>query len=132
MEKISSITLYVLLALGALVFLLGVVGESYEPMIYVAYIFSIVTAGGALVSAGLGAAAKPESIKGAAIGIGAMVLILGISYVLASGEVLSYYPKDTTESASKLSGAGLYALYILTFLAVVSVLYSGLARYIKR
>lgn len=132
MEKISSIILYVLLALGALVFLLGVVGESYEPMIYVAYIFSIVAAGGALVSAGLGAAAKPESIKGAAMGIGAMVLVLGISYAMADGSVLEYYPEGTTESATKLSGAGLYALYILTFLAVASVLYSGLARYIKR
>ena len=129
MEKISSIILYVLLALGALVFLLGVVGDSYEPMIYVAYIFSLLAAGGALVSAGLGAAAKPESIKGAAMGIGAMVLILGISYVLADGTVLNYYPEGTTESATKLSGAG---LYILTFLAVASVLYSGLARYIKR
>jgi hypothetical protein len=132
MEKISSIILYVLLALGALVFLLGVVGDSYEPMIYVAYIFSLLAAGGALVSAGLGAAAKPESIKGAAMGIGAMLLILGISYVLADGTVLNYYPEGTTESATKLSGAGLYALYILTFLAVASVLYSGLARYIKR
>ncbi len=132
MEKISSITLYVLLALGALVFLLGVAGESYEPMIFVAYIFSIVAAGGALVSAALGAAAKPESIKGAAIGIGAMVLVLGISYAMADGTVLEYYPEGTTESATKLSGAGLYALYILTFLAVASVLYSGVARYIKR
>ncbi|MAZ36054.1 MAG: hypothetical protein CL842_01200 [Crocinitomicaceae bacterium] len=132
MEKISSIILYVLLALGALVFLLGVVGDSYEPMIYVAYIFSLLAAGGALVSAGLGASAKPESIKGAAMGIGAMLLILGISYVLADDTVLNYYPEGTTESATKLSGAGLYALYILTFLAVASVLYSGLARYIKR
>lgn len=132
MEKLSSIILYVLLALGALVFLLGVVGGSYEPMIFMAYIFSFIAAGGALVSAGLGAAAKPESIKGAAVGIGAMVLILGISYVLADGTVLEYYPEGTTESATKLSDAGLYALYILTFLAVASVLYSGLARYIKR
>ena len=132
MEKIRSLTLYVLLALGALVFLLGVAGENYEPMIYVTYIFSIIAAGGALVSAAMGAAAKPESIKGAAIGIGAMVLVLGISYAMADGSLMNYYPKDTTETASKLSGAGLYALYILTFLAVASVLYSGLARYIKR
>ena len=131
-EKISSMTLYVLLGIGVLVFLLGMVGGNYEAMIYVSYLYAGITIIGALAATVMGAMSKPETIKGSLLGIGGMLLIIGISYGLANSTVMDYYPKGTTESAVRWSGAGLYALYILTFLTIGSIIYAGVASIIKK
>jgi hypothetical membrane protein len=131
-EKISTIVMYVLIALGSLVLLIGFFGESYDPMLNVAYIYFFVALLGALASTVLGAMAKPGSVKGSAIGIGAMVVVIGISYAMSSGEILSYYPQSVTESAVKWSEAGLYTLYALFFGAFGAIIYSGVARFLNR
>lgn len=79
-----------------------------------------------------GALAKPDSIKRSLIGVGALGLITVISYVMASGEFMKDYPEGTSETAIKLSGMGLYMLYILTFLAVLSIIYSAVARVMNK
>lgn len=131
-ERISRIVMIVLLLTGALAFFVGLIGESYEFMIMLAYIYSGVTIVGALAGAVTGAMAKPDSIKGSAIGIVAMLVVIGISYGMASGEVLSNYPEGTTETAVRWSGAGLYMLYILTGLSILAIVYSGVARVINK
>src|SRR5690606_32877227 len=47
------------------------------------------------------------------IGIVVFVILAIVCYNLASGEVLTTYPDDITESTSKLSGAGLMVMYVL-------------------
>lgn len=127
-ERISSIVQYVLLGIGFLVFLMGMVGESYEAMIYVSYLFFGIAILGTVAASVLGAMSKPESVKGSLIGIGAMLVIIGISYALADGTVLDSYPDGTSETAVKWSDAGLYTLYILTVLTVVSMIYAGASK----
>lgn len=131
-EKVSKIVMVVFLLVGALSFFSGMLGESYDFMILLCYIYTAIAIVGALAGAVAGAMAKPDSIKGSAIGIIAMLVIVGISYALASGEVLSNYPDGTTETAVKWSGAGLYMLYILTVLSLLSIVYSGVARFISK
>lgn len=131
-EKISSMTLYLLLGIGVLVFLMGMVGGSYEAMIYVSYLFSGIAVVGAIAASLMGALNKPESIKGSMISIGGMLLIVGVSYAMANGTIMDYYPKGTTESAVKWSDTGLYMLYILTFLTVASIVYAGVSSLIKK
>ena len=96
---------------------------------YFLSVLSIVAAAFATVS---GAMDKPDSIKSSAIGIGAMLAITLVSYLLANGDVLSYYPEGTSETAVKWSDTGLYMLYILTFLSVISIVYSGVAKILNK
>jgi hypothetical protein len=131
-EKVSKIVMVVFLLGGAIAFFAGMLGESYGLMIYLSYIYGAIAIIGALAGAVMGAMAKPDSIKGSAIGIIAMLVILGVSYALASGEVMTYYPEGTTSNAVRWSGTGLYMLYILTILSVLSIVYSGVAKILNR
>lgn len=131
-EKVSKIVMVVFLLGGAIAFLAGMFGGSYDLMIYLSYFYTAVALLGALAGAVMGALAKPESIKGSAVGIVAMLVVVGISYALADGEVMMKYPEGTTESAVRWSGAGLYVMYILTILSVLSIVYSGVAKFLNR
>lgn len=131
-ERISTLVMYALLAIGGLVLVLGILGESYDPMLHVSYFYFIVAIVGALFSTVMGALAKPGSFKGSIVGILAMLAIVGISYALSSGEVMSYYPQGVTEGASKWSEAGLYTLYVLFFLTIGVIIYSGISKFLNR
>ena len=105
----------------------GAVG-SFLGLSYILLILAIVAAlGGSVMQAIM----NPGKLKGSLIGLGGMILVFLISYVLADATVEPYYASDITESASKLSGAGLYAFYILFVLAVLSIASSSLTRFIK-
>jgi len=73
---------------------------------------------------------NPASIKGVIIGLVAVLIIGGISYGLADGTDYAMY-KDVDESTSRMVSTGLNAFYIIGLLAILSVLYSGVARFFK-
>lgn len=105
----------------------GVVG-SFLGLSYILLILAVLAAlGGSVMQAIM----NPGKLKGSLIGLGGMILVFVISYVLADTTVEPYYASDITETASKLSGAGLYAFYILFILAVLSIASSSLTRFIK-
>ena len=131
-EKVSKMALIALLIVGAASFIGSMFFEQYNFMIYLCYIYSGVTIAGAVIGGAFGAMNKPESIKGNVIGVVGMVVILGISYALASGEVLSIYQKGTTEAAVKWSDTGLIMLYIIGSLSIVSILYAGVAQMLNK
>lgn len=141
MSNITKFIIPVFSAIGALLTVITILDFDEEictkcwPVnytIYFTYFLFVVALAIALMGAVTGALAKPSSIKGSAFGIVGMLVIVGISYALANDEVLTTYPQGTTAAAIKWSGAGLYTLYILVVLTVISVIYSGLARFIKR
>jgi len=105
----------------------GAVG-SFLGLSYILLILAIVAALGGTV---LQAVMNPGKLKGSLIGLGGMALVIIISYVLADGTVEPYYASGITETASKLSGAGLYAFYILFVLAVLSIASSAVTRFMK-
>jgi ABC-type enterochelin transport system permease subunit len=142
-DKVNSAIMYGLIALGVVLMILtmssgltpeqsdcvdcGAVG-SFIGLSYILLLVAIVAAvGGAIFQA----IQNPSKIKGSLIGLGALAAILIISYVMADGTVQTYYKVGTSETASKLSGAGLYALYILFVLAVLSIAYSSVSRLLK-
>jgi hypothetical protein len=84
----------------------------------------------AVLSFGMSLAINPSSIKGVIIGLVAIGVIFGLSYVLADATVLPSY-KNIDESTSKLVSTGLNSFYIIGLLAVLSVVYSGVARILK-
>lgn len=129
MAKIPQYLMYALMAIGVIVFIQSL-NESYDGILYVSYIFFGVCILAAAVASVAGMLANPKSIKGALGGLVGMGAILGISYGMASDKVYAHYGA-IEPSTVKLSGMGLYALYILFSLAVLAILGSAITKLVK-
>lgn len=142
-ERVNTIIMFAFIAIGVLLMVMtmssGLTPEQSDCtdcgavgyFIGLSYILLFGAVLAALGGAVLQAVINPKAIRGAAIGIGALLVILVISYVLADGTVEPYYQAGITETSSKLSGMGLYSLYILFVLAVVSIVYASVSRLFK-
>lgn len=143
-EKINQIVMFVFIAIGVF---FGVMtftdfdmsGDTaicnacwpVQGFIVWSYVLLILAIVAALAGAVISAIVNPKGIKGTAIGLGVMLVVVGISYALSSGEVLEKYPDGITETASKWSGTGLYVFYILFVLAILSIIYSAISKAFK-
>ncbi|MDH5608592.1 MAG: hypothetical protein OEY56_03865 [Cyclobacteriaceae bacterium] len=69
---------------------------------------------------------NPKSLVKSAIGIGFLLVVFFIGYIMADGssEVVS-------ESTSKYVGAGLFTTYIFFFAAIIGIVYTEIAKIIK-
>jgi hypothetical protein len=74
---------------------------------------------------------NPDQIRGVLIGIAVVVVVGGLSYILADGSDYASYKVVIDEQTSKMVSTGLNAFYIVGFLAVASVIYSGVSRILK-
>ena len=98
----------------------------------------IMVAGGALAAIGfplMFLAKNPEKAKGALKGIGGLIAVFVISYILASSEIMEFPASEKfgmTESSTKRVGMGLIAFYFLALGAVASVLYAELSKVFKK
>ena len=70
---------------------------------------------------------NPKGLQGAAIGIGGLLFIFLLSYMLADGSDYMIYD-NVDESTTKWVATGLNAFYIAFTLAIASVIYSSLSR----
>ena len=131
MKNVSQYVMIALLVIGVITFLMSVVSGNHDPMLYYSYILSIGVVGVAILGSIYGIITNPAGMKGGAIGIGSLVAILGISYGMATDAVPTKYAETLTASASKLSGAGLYAVYILLALAILSIVFSSVSKLVK-
>lgn len=80
-------------------------------------------------------AKHPEQAKDALKGIGGLVALVIISYLLASGEVMEFPGSEKfgmTEASTKRVGMGLVTFYLLGFGAVGAVLYAELGKVFKK
>ncbi len=91
---------------------------------------TVVTAIIGVFSAGFSIFINPTGVKNVLIGLGAFVVIIGLSYVLADGSDFEKY-KEVTEDTSKMVSMGLNMFYITSLLALLSVVYSAVARIFK-
>ncbi len=75
---------------------------------------------------------NPAGLKKAGIGIIAFLVIVGIGFVLADGSAMPMKDgEELSASGSKWVGAGIYAFYILAFIAVGLMILSGVKKLIK-
>lgn len=123
--------MYVLIALGVIVFIMSFSG-SYDAMLFYMYILFGLGVLAAVASAFFTAAVKPENLKQTGIGIGAMLLVVIISYAMADDSVPAKYADTVSASASKWSGAGLYAFYILFIGAIASIVITRVLSIVKK
>lgn len=130
---ISRVTLIGLMLIGVVLWLMVIYGgdDSVGPILTWGYIIFFIAIALALVSTVNGVLVNPAGLKNMLIGLGIVVAVFGLSYVLADGSDFATYKVPTDESTSKLVSTGLNAFYIVGLLAVLSVVYSGVARFFK-
>lgn len=139
-QKVNQIVMFAFMAIGLILMIMTMGIETSEDgclncgaeglFIGFAYVLLVIALVAALAGTAMTAISNPGKMKGTAIGIGAMVLIFVISYMVASGEVLKSYG-EVTESTSRLVGMGLISFYILLVLAVLSIVYASVSRLLK-
>lgn len=106
--------------------------SSVSPMITLAIIILIIVVAITLVSSLATLASNPEKLKKALLSVAAFVLVVLLSFLLSDGaetplkdgEVLSAF-------GSRLVGTGLRTFYFLALIAIGSMLFSGVKRFIK-
>lgn len=97
--------------------------------IIVAYILLFVAVAAAVVFPIIQLAKNPKGAKGALIGVGVLVVVVGISYALSSDVNPSNI--NITPEAAKQVDTGLYAFYILAIAAFVSLIYAEVSKLFK-
>lgn len=129
---ISRIALIGLMVIGLVLWLLVLYGgdDSVGPMLNWGYVVFFSAVGLALLSFVFSISINPASLRSVLIGLVIVVVIGGLSYLLADGSDFANY-KNTDESTSKLVSTGLNSFYIVGLLALLSVVYSGVARLFK-
>lgn len=76
----------------------------------------------------------PEGAKSFLIGLVAMAVVFGISYALSTGmdaNTTFADMEEVTEGSSHLVGAGLKGFYLLSGVAILSILYVEVVRLFK-
>ena len=134
-NKILQISLYVILAISVILFVLFYIkGESMtNTVIYWAYILLAITV---LLLIGFPIVfffknpRKGLTVLFVLIGF---IILFGISYLLASDatNAVVYEKMRITANISRFIGAGLIMMYILTGIAVLSLIYTGIVNAFK-
>lgn len=111
----------------------GSAGDVVLPLMYIAYIALAVTILIVLFFTVVNLLKKPALLKKALINIGLFAVVIIAAYVLSSGTDLSLKQfvdkgQDITESTSKYVGMGLIAFYILTVVAIGTMIFSGVKK----
>lgn len=123
-DKLSSFSMYALIAIGIVLFVMSMSG-SYDPILYGSYVYFGIGIVVALLGAVAGIIANPKGIKEMGIGIAVLAIVLAISWGLADGsDYVNYESLNLSEGMSQFSGMLLYAIYIFSGLAVISVGFS--------
>lgn len=130
---ISRITLIGLMLIGVVLWLMVLYGgdDSVGPMLSWSYVMFLIAVALALLATLNGVLVNPSGLKNMLIGVGIVVAVFGLSYILADGSDYATFKVPTDERTSKLVSTGLNAFYIVGLLALLSVVYSGVARFFK-
>jgi len=130
-EKVSSMAMYILIAISAVLFVMSMSGN-VDPILYGSYVFFGIGIVVTLIGAVVGVIADPSGIKEMLIGIVGMVIVFVAGWVLADGsDAVNYTTIDLSEGMSRFSGMLLYSIYILFGASILTVLFSwihGLTR----
>lgn len=79
-----------------------------------------------------GVAMEPSEAKKSLYSAGGIVLLSGLSYMLADGvplEILGYEGSDNIPSILKIVDVGLFSFYALMVVAIISILVSEISRF---
>lgn len=148
LQKIISIFLYVLVGISVVftgLFYFGgikpeTVGGAMEEPIFTqlfivwAYILAIIAAASVIIFPLVNLVMNPKNAKGALVGIVALVVVIIISYLCASDVIPVWEGSEEfeiTSSMSKYVGTGLFCMYLLMGITVVSLLFTEFSKIFK-
>ena len=148
MKKITraaTITLYVILLLGAvftaLMMLGGVVeGDMNETPVYtdaiLRFTYGLLVLGIAatLIFEIINLVLHPDNAKKSLLSIVVIAVVFGVSYAMSDGtplKILGYEGTDNVPAMLKLTDTGLFAFYILMGAAVLAIIGSEVSRFFK-
>ena len=80
-------------------------------------------------------AKNPSKGKNALMGVGGLLLIAVVSYILASSDIMTFPGSEKfgmTEASTKRVGMGLITFYVLSVGAILAVLYAELGKLFKK
>ena len=78
---------------------------------------------------------NPTKGKTALMGIGGLLLVAVVSYIIASGDLLTFPGSEKfgmTEASTKRVGMGLITFYILSVATILAILYAELGKLFKK
>jgi len=106
--------------------------ELVDIGLYLAYLLIAVAALTALVFPLMYVARHPKEGKDILIGVGALLALFVVSYIIAGDTILPKYANYGVGSGeSKLIGAGLISFYILIVAAIVTAIYAEISKLFK-
>jgi magnesium-transporting ATPase (P-type) len=104
-----------------------------QPLMYMAYVALVLTIVAVLLFTVINLVKKPALLKQTLINVGLFAVVVVIGYVMSSGTDLDLKPfiskgLDVTENTSKYVGMGLITFYILTAIAILAMIYTGVKK----
>lgn len=134
MSKFTKYLLYVLFAVS-LVFIIGFFVNQdamLDSFLYFAYILVAIALLSAFVLPMFNLLSNPKGLKKMLMFLLLAVVLIGISYVLASSDPLVVkIDVEASKSALKLTDAGLILTYILSAFAFLSILLGGVVKMVR-
>jgi hypothetical protein len=115
----------------------GTEGTSFEEpiitgtMLILSYIFFAIAVIAALIFPIMNLIKNPSDAKNVLIVIFICVVIIGVNYLLASDEPISFMKADASAATLKWVGAGLTISYILAAIAFMGILFYEIASIFK-
>lgn len=112
--------------------------DAAGPYLVYAYILAGLSVALVLVFFVVNIFVNPANLKKALLGVGGVILIVGISYMLSSDTPLDFSSKDLAilyngdTSTLKWTDAGLFTTYILLGVTVVGAIVSSFTTFFKR
>lgn len=92
----------------------------------VAYVLIVLCALSAILIPLVQSFSDPKSLVKSGIGLGAVLVVFLVGYTLAGSE-----SAGTTESTSKLVGAGIISMYIFVLIAIVGIFFTEISKLFK-
>lgn len=106
--------------------------ESTDIGLYVGYAFFLVAVGAAIIFPLINAIKTPSNLIKSLAGVGALVVVFVIAYMLSGSEVsIKAAATGINASSSRLIGAGLITFYIVLISSIVGVVFSEINKALK-
>ena len=106
---------------------------SVSPLVSLAITILFITVAVTIIFSLMNLASSSEKLKKSLIFIGCFIAVMGISFALSTGVETPMKDGEVLSAAgSRWVGAGLRMFYILAALAILSMIFSGVRKFLNR
>lgn len=131
--RLNNLWLYISSIAGVILTILTLIDPKDDVISYFLMLSYLLFALGLVAALGgsiFKSITNPSNLKKSGLNLVVVFVVFLISYVLSSGEVLDSYG-NISPFVSKWSEVGLYMLYILTVIAIGSIVFSNVSKYFR-